>query len=156
MIILIEGPINAGKTTISRLLSETIPNTAHVKVDDLRHFVSWMSLEDAIPFALENAACVTTNFVRAGLHVIIDYPLDQDDYDFLYTQFQQLNTPVYCFTLRPNLDVNLTNRGKRILTDRERRRIREQHQSRQGIPAVGYKIDNSAQTVQNILDILNV
>ena len=160
MIILIEGPINAGKTTVSQCLRKMIPNTAHVEVDDLRHFVTWMPLEEAIPLALANAACVTVNFVQAGLHVVLSYPLGQEDYNFLKTQFEPLNTPIHCFTLRPTLEVNLTNRGTRALTDHERARIKSQHQTRASESPIGTLIDNSTQTpeetAQQIVDMTGI
>lgn len=42
MVIIINGPINSGKTTLAKILWEKIPNTAHVEVDKIREFIDWM------------------------------------------------------------------------------------------------------------------
>ncbi len=39
MIIFINGSINAGKTTIAKILAEKIPQTANVEIDELRNFI---------------------------------------------------------------------------------------------------------------------
>ena len=63
--IFISGPINAGKTTVSRLLARGLPGTAHVEGDALRHFVGWMSLEESIPITLANLADVSRKSFRS-------------------------------------------------------------------------------------------
>ena len=80
VIILLNGPINAGKTTVAREITALLPNTAHVEVDVLGEFVPFLSLAEAIPINLENAAAVTRNLVRRGFNVVLTYPLGQADH----------------------------------------------------------------------------
>ncbi len=146
MIVLLNGSINAGKTTVARVLTTLLPRTAHVEVDALREFVRFLPLAEAIPVSLENAAAVTRNLVRRGVHVVLTYPLGQEDYDYLLAQFADLATPVYTFTLSPQLEVALADRGERMLSAHERRRIREQYADGRHCPPFGVCIDNTAQT----------
>ena len=146
MIVLLNGSINAGKTTVARALMTLLPRTAHVEVDALREFVRCLPLAEAIPVSLENAAAVTRNLVRRGFHVVLTYPLGQEDYDYLLAQFADLATPVYTFTLSPQLAVALADRGERTLSAHERRRIREQYADNRHCPRFGVCIDNTAQT----------
>src|SRR5690349_15047500 len=146
MIILLNGSINAGKSTVSKRLCEMLPGTAHVEVDSLRDFIAWMPLEESIPINIEAAIAVTKVFVRHGLNVVFSYPLRPEDYDVILREFAKLDVPVHCVTLRPRLEVSLTNRGTRQLTDWERSRIRYHYETGLNDPDVGVTIDNSAQS----------
>ncbi len=132
MIILLSGSINAGKTTVSKQIVRLLPRTAHVEVDSLREFIAWMTLAEAIPLNLQNAAAVTRNFVAYGLNVVLSYPLTQDDYDYLVRELAPLGVPIHCVTLNPDPAVVLTNRGTRELTEWENQQnpipLRDGHQ----------------------------
>ena len=61
MILLLNGSINAGKTTVSQQIKTLLPRTAHVEVDSLHEFVRVDAAGgQAIPLNLQNAAAVTT------------------------------------------------------------------------------------------------
>ncbi len=146
MIILLNGSINAGKTTVSKHLREMLPRTAHVEVDSLREFIDWMPLEESIPINIEAAIAATKVFVRRGLNVVFSYPLRPEDYEIILREFTGLDVPVHCVTLRPRLEVSLADRGTRQLTEWERQRIRYHYNTRLNDPGFGAIIDNSAQS----------
>ncbi|HEX9004205.1 MAG TPA: hypothetical protein VGB07_30105 [Blastocatellia bacterium] len=146
MIILLNGSINAGKTTVSKRLCCLLPRAAHVEVDSLRDFIGWMPLEESIPINIEAAIAVSKVFVRHGLNVVFSYPLRPEDYEVILREFGELHVPVHCVTLRPRLEVSLTNRGTRQLTDWERSRIQYHYETRLNDPGVGFILDNSAQS----------
>jgi len=146
MILLLNGSINAGKSTVSKRLCELLPRTAHVEVDSLREFISWMPLEESIPINIEAAIAVTKVFVRQGLNVIFSYPLRPEDYELILRELAELGAPIYGVTLRPRLEVSLTNRGARQLTDWERSRIPYHYETKLNEPEFGIIIDNSEQT----------
>jgi len=146
MIILLNGSINAGKSTVSKRLCEMLPRTAHVEVDSLREFISWMPLEESIPINIETSIAVTKVFVRRGLNVIFSYPLRPEDYKIILGDFAELGVPVHGVTLRPRLEVSLTNRGTRQLNDWERSRIPYHYETNLNQPDFGIVIDNSEQS----------
>jgi len=146
MIILLNGSINAGKSTVSKRLCEMLPQTAHVEVDDLRNFIAWMPLEESIPVNIEAAIAVTRVMVRRGLNVVFSYPLRPEDYKAILDEFAELDVPVHCVTLRPRLEVSLTNRGTRQLTDWERSRIQYHYETGLNDPDMGIIIENSGQS----------
>lgn len=145
MVILINGPINAGKTTVSKAIARLLPNTAHVEVDDLGEFVRWMPLAQSIPLNLENAAAVTSVFVRHGLNVVVSYPLSANDHAFLLERLSGLGRPVHTFNLAVPLEVLLADRGERLLEERERRRILEMRREGLLSPPFGVTVDNHGQ-----------
>ncbi len=159
MIILLNGSINAGKTTVSKQIVQMLPRTAHVEVDDLDDFIDWMPLLESIPLNLANAVAVTRNFVAFGLNVIVTSPLRQEDYDYLMHELQPLGVPIHCVTLDPSMEVALTNRGTRALTEWELRRIPQLYAEGIPTPAFGITINNAPQTpdetTQQILEMVN-
>ncbi|MFZ2500701.1 MAG: hypothetical protein WAW90_01805 [Minisyncoccia bacterium] len=146
MIIFLNGSINAGKSTVAKLLTKELPNTALVEIDAFHEMIDWMPIDQSIPLNLENAVSVITNFAKRNLNVIIPYPLSQKNYDFLMENLKDLNVDIRVFTLAPQLEKVLTNRGARELSDLEKERI--QHHYDIGIPSptFGEVIDNTGQT----------
>ena len=71
MIIFLNGSINAGKSTVAKLLAKELPNTALIEIDTLREMISWMPIDKAIPLNLKNAVSVIRNFAEEGLDVIV-------------------------------------------------------------------------------------
>lgn len=152
--ILVSGPINAGKTTVSRLLARRLSRTAHVEGDTLRHFASWMTLHESLPITLASLADVSRNFLRAGVEVVVDYLLSAEDHASLVAALEPEASAVYSFVLAPPLHVALRERG-RPLDAWERARIRELYDQRVHEPGFGISLDtgelSAEQTVAEIL-----
>ena len=160
MIIFINGSINSGKSTVSKLLAEKLPNTALIEVDRFHECIEWMPIDQAVPLNLENAISVIRNFVNRGLNVIVSYPLLQENYNMLMGNLEPLRQKVFVFTLSPLLEVTLSNRGGRELTEEEKKRIQYHYSIGINKPDFGVIIDNSHQTptktVESILDALDL
>ncbi len=146
MIIFLNGSINAGKSTVAKLLIKELSNSALLEIDALREMIGWMPIDQAVPINLENALSVIRNFSKRGFNIIVPYPLSQKNYDYMIAGLKDLNTEIYVFTLAPKLDKVLTNRGSRELVEQEKERI--EYHYRIGIPKpnFGKIIDNSEQT----------
>ncbi|MFH2004259.1 MAG: hypothetical protein ABIK27_05930 [Bacteroidota bacterium] len=156
MIIFINGSINAGKSTVAKLLVKELPNTALVEIDVFHEMISWMPIEQSIPLNLENAVSVITNFVRKNLNVIIPYPLSQKNYHYMMENLKDLNTAIHIFTLAPQLEKVLTNRGAREINEWEQERIKHHYAIGIQNPAFGEVIDNTNQTPEETAEyILN-
>lgn len=145
MIIFLNGSINSGKSTVAKLLVKELPNTALVEIDVFHEMIDWMPIEKSISLNLENAVSVITNFAKKNLNVIIPYPLSQKNYDYLMENLKDLNTDIRVFTLAPQLEKVLTNRGTRELSDWERERIKHHYAIGIPSPSFGEIIDNSEQ-----------
>ena len=91
MIIFLNGSINAGKTTVAKLLANKIPDTAIVEIDSLRAMIEWMPIEKAVPINLENTISVIKNFTKRNLNIVVPYPLSQKNYDFVVNELKDIN-----------------------------------------------------------------
>lgn len=143
MLIVLNGSINAGKTTTSKMICQLLPGTAHVEVDALRDFIAWMPLEESIPINLASAVAVTKVFLKHGLNVVFSYPLRAEDHAWLLRQF---DVPVHFITLRPPMEISQQQRGARLLSDWEVARIAYHYQTEGANPDLGMVIDNSQMT----------
>lgn len=157
MIILINGSINSGKSTIARKLADKIPSSTVLEIDVLRNFIKDVPLNEAIPINLENAITLTKNFVKHNFNVIIPYPLSQKSYDFLAKGFKDTKQKIYTFTLNPKIEIALSDRGSR--RDKwETERIKYHYKIKINNPDFGNIIDNSNQapeeTAAQILELI--
>lgn len=143
--LLLNGSINAGKTTLAKALQVLLPRLAHVEVDTLNALLpeSGLNLEERIPLNLRNAALVAHTFLDAGLPVVVTYPLYADDYTALSDALAPY--PVHAYTLAPPLEIALTNRGFRALSAWEKDRIRHHYATGIPRPSFGVVLDNSDQ-----------
>jgi len=154
MIIFINGSINAGKSTVAKLLAKNLENTALVEIDVLRDMIGWMLIDQAIPINLENAISVIKNFVKRELNVIVPYPLSQKNYEYVVDCLKDIDVKKYFFTLAPCLEKAVTNRGTRELDDWERERIAHHYNIGIPNPSFGEIIDNSDQTPEETVKLI--
>lgn len=154
MIIFLNGSINAGKSTVAKILAKEMENTALLEIDAFHEMIEWMPIDKAVPINLENALSVIRNFVKRELSVIVPYPLSQKNYDFMMSGLKDLEIDIHIFTLAPRLEKVLINRGTRELTEQEKERIKHHYDIGIPNPTFGEIIDNSDQTPQETADYI--
>jgi uridine kinase len=154
MIILINGSINSGKTTVSRLLVQKLERTAHIEVDSLREFIRFMPLKESIPTNLQNAGLVASNLLKKGINVVISYPLSKQNLDYLLEHIEKLDQEVFFFTLNPDLESITQNRGDRELDAEEVDRIRVQYGKGINKPDFGVVLDTTNMTAGKTADTI--
>ncbi len=157
-IININGPINSGKSTISKLLTNALPKALFIEVDDL------LSDEEEKKLGLyrETAWAERTRRLATMLkeekekqnyqNIIFAYPIAENLYNE-WKSFADEATTFINITLAPKLEVCLQNRGSRELKEWEVARIKQMYQE-------GYNkrefadliIDNSTQPSKETLD----
>ncbi|MEI6835546.1 MAG: hypothetical protein WCK59_01820 [Candidatus Falkowbacteria bacterium] len=159
MIIFINGSINSGKSTVAKLVADSLGNTALLEIDSLREFISWLPIKQAIPLNLINAVSVINNFLKNKIDVIVPYPLSQANYDFFLQELKDYQSSIFAFTLSPKLEVALSNRGTRNLDEAEKERIKYHYSIGIPKPDFGIILDNSLETPEvtaaKILKIIN-
>lgn len=146
MIIFINGSINSGKSTVAKILADKLGKTALVEIDNLRAFIEWMPLDQAISISLDNAVSVIKNFVKSNINVIVPYPVSNKNYEYIIKELEKYKDIIEVFTLSPKLEVVLKNRGTRELSDFEKERIKYHYSIGIQNPDFGAIIDNSNET----------
>lgn len=146
MIIFISGSINSGKSTLAKILAKKIPSTAHIEVDNLREFISFMPLDQSIPINLENTISIIKNFSQNKINSIVTYPLSEKNYNLLTEKLKDLNEKIYVFTLNPNIESISNNDRGRNLTDWEKERIKYHYEIGINNPSFGIAINSTNQT----------
>ncbi len=154
MIIFINGPINSGKSTVAKLLSEKLKRSALVEIDNLHSFIAWMEIDEAVPINLENAVAVIKNFAKRGLDVIVPYPLSLKNYDYIMENIKGLDERIYVFTLNPKKGKALSDTKERKLNDWEKNRIEYHYKIGINAPSFGKIIDNTDQTPEETVSAI--
>jgi hypothetical protein len=142
VVIYLNGPINAGKSTVGKLLIEMIPRSVLIEIDDLSAPVG-MSLEESIKPLLSDAAMLAAEWHRRGFSPIVVWPISEQDHAEFVARLSAVGAVVRTFTLAPKLEIALSNRGSRELTEWERSRIRYHYAQGIHCPSFGTVVDNS-------------
>ncbi len=145
--------MNSGKSTTAKILVSKLPRTAHI--EKLRQFIEWMTIEESVPYNIENIISLTRNFVSLGqLNVVISYPVSNENFLKISERLGDLGTDIYAFTLAPALEKAITNRGTRELKDWEIEQIKKTYAENFHQPDYGVIIDNSEQTPEQTVEIM--
>lgn len=162
-IVNINGPINSGKTTVSKILVNLLPKAAFIEVDEL------LSDKEQISLKLDFKAGITERLKRFDTevkkhiasnnydYIIFAYPMNALNYSLWKKMVE--NNSLVCITLSPSLENCLKNRGTRDLTAFEVNRIKEMYRQEYHCPSNADLIvynDNQTpeQTAQEIFAFL--
>lgn len=122
-VVFVNGPVNTGKTTVGKHLAARLAGARFLDGDD--HGSAAEGLIDRIRAAQD--------FIAAALeevdapYLVVAYPLRHEDYGMFTDICRRRGLPFLVVTLAPPLDVALSNRGRRHLTDAERRRVADMY-----------------------------
>lgn len=147
-LIILNGNINAGKSTIGNLLTCAMSRTVHLEVDQLHHFLEQVEGDEKWDCAVQLSAHLAALLLKNRLNVVYSYPLRIEDYDVILRGVSAQKPTVQAITLAPPLEVIRTNRGRRELTPRQKKRI---YTIRIDTPPWGIQIDNGYQTPKETL-----
>ena len=160
LILNINGPMNSGKSTVSKILVKLLPNATFIEVDEL------MSDEEQEKLGLSlqqgwrerhkrlNAKLLELKMSREFKTVIFAYPIADNTYlDWKALEDEEIH--FLNITLAPSLEKCLKNRGTRELTDWERNRIQEMYEEGyQNRPYSDFIINNDNQTPEETVEII--
>lgn len=123
-VIHINGPINSGKSTLSRALAGSLPEASFIDGDD-------HDAPDDAPLGVRIEAALRRIEMEIateqGRYLVVAYPLDGADYERLKAAADMRGARFLVLTLAPPLEVALTDRGQRALSSEEKRRIVEMY-----------------------------
>ena len=159
-IVNINGPINSGKSTVSKLLIKKIDNSLFVEVDDLlsdeEQEALGLYMEAGWDERTRRLNILVNEYKKTKQYdmIVFAYPISQNLYEE-WKSFEDETTSFVNITLAPSLDVCLKNRGERELEEWEINRIKKMYDE-------GYHkrdfadliIDNSKQTPKETVEVI--
>lgn len=155
MLIFISGSINSGKTTTSRLLAKKLGWTL-INVDDLTDNVSGFDIYKHLDLAMDLAIQAINKASSKNKNIVANFVIRKEDYE----RFEhEVNVhPQIFITLSPKINVAQSQRGDRVLTEWEIKRIKKHYNDGIASPDYGLVIDNSnlsvEETVNKIMSIV--
>lgn len=160
LILNINGPMNAGKSTVSKILVEKLQKATFIEVDELLSDAE----QTALGLSLEegwrerhkrlNEKLSALKASREYETVIFAYPIAEKSYCDWMAMTDEA-TRFINITLAPSLDECLRNRGTRELDDWERNRIRQMYdEGYQHRPYADFIINNGPLTPDETADII--
>jgi hypothetical protein len=124
IVICLNGPINAGKSTIGRVLAGMLPDAEFIEGDD-------HGIPEGVPFEemIERATAWLAGLIaeKQRAFLVIAYPLRPEDFALLREACAKRGARLFVVTLAPPMELALKDRGDRKLDDEERARIREMY-----------------------------
>jgi adenylate kinase family enzyme len=155
MLIFISGSINAGKTTTSKLLAKRL-GWSYINVDDLTDKVEGFDIYTHLDLAMDLAIEAINTATDAGKDIVANFVIRKEDYARFEHEIHA--QPQIFITLSPSLKVAQSQRGSRVLTEWEIKRIKAHYDDGIANPEYGYIIDNSSlapeETVDKIMQII--
>ena len=152
LILNINGPMNAGKSTVSKKLVKMLDKACFIEVDELMSDEEQDALGLSMPQGwvercrrLEN---ILQDYIKTRPFetVVFAYPISDNTYK-TWSSFPNKDVRFLNVTIAPRLEVCLQNRGVRTLSAAERKRIEQMYQEGyQNRPYADFVINNEKQT----------
>lgn len=160
LILNINGPINSGKTTVSKILVNLLLKAVFIEVDELMSDAE----QEKLGLSLKEGWAERKKRLDEKLYslkqrkefetVIFAYPITEESYQ-KWSGLADETTRFINITLAPSLEECLKNRGTRELTDWERNRIQQMYEEGyQHRPYSDFIINNDNQTSEETAEII--
>lgn len=161
LILNVNGPINAGKSTVCKILADMLPRVLFIEVDEL------LSDKEQEAKGLDFRAGIAERLDRLDKkiaeeqqgwrydYLVFAYPMSEKNFERWQSCFVTADCRFAAVTLACDLEICLTNRGTRELSEWEKQRIKEMYQKGYQKPkGTDLIIDNSKQTPQETAAII--
>ncbi|MDD4556160.1 MAG: hypothetical protein PHE89_02365 [Alphaproteobacteria bacterium] len=166
LILNINGTINSGKSTVSKILQTKIPNALFIEVDELisedEVVFKNLSFHEGILERLNRLDSKIEDLKQSKTYdvIIFAYPLVKSNYD-RWQKLADTQAKICYITLSPTLETCLKNRGTRELNTWEINRIKEMYEQNYHQPKeTDFLIKNDEQspeeTAHHILEFLTL
>ncbi len=149
MLIFISGSINSGKTTASKLLARKL-GWAYINVDDLTDKVDGFDIYKHLDLAMDLAIQAINKADAKNENIVANFVVRQEDYKRFETEITA--HPKIFITINPGLEIAQSQRGDRVLTDWEIKRIKAHYDDGIAKPEYGYIVDSSSLTPEETVD----
>lgn len=155
----INGSINSGKTTITKLICNNNINTINIELDTISDFCENIDIDKKLMYVIQDGLCIANNWLNRGYFPILNWPLYGKEMEFMIEFSKEIQVVPIVVTLTPKKEIVKSIRKNRKLDDWELNRIDYMYDICQiQNPKYGITIDNSFltehETYQEILNYL--
>lgn len=140
MVIFINGSMNSGKTTVGKLLASRL-GYEFLDFDDISEAMANFDLGKDLSKVFKTGIKRINDLVSDGKNVVAVFVVRRKDYEKLIAEF---NGEIKFVTLAPRLEVAITNRGDRDLSDWHKERVKYHYETGIANPDFGMIVDNSS------------
>jgi guanylate kinase len=138
----ISGSINSGKSTVAKILGKDL-KMAVIELDTLSTFVeNFLSFEVYLKLNYEIVSEIVDIYNKRGYGAIVVYPLGEEKYLELKKNLDNFQI----FILDPTLQVALSERGERKLSEQEKERIKYHYSKNIHKPSFGIRLETKNST----------
>jgi predicted kinase len=150
VLVILNGPINSGKSTLAKLLTNKISNMVNVEVDAIRELVP---IQGSIGWEISFKAAVALVkcFLKEELDIVFTYHISKKDYEYIINEVRDMNVKVYAFTLKPTKESILSKSRKRLLSNYLVNKLQATYDSKKYDGSYGKIIDSTNQTPEQTL-----
>ncbi len=146
-IVLINGPVNAGKTTVAQILADKLENCSYYDADQESRKHQTKEMPELIECVMRYLTESGLKSASIGHDVILSGVVYEGDFNEMKAAYEANGHDFYTIVLSPSEEVCANDRGDRILSNWERTRIRDMYEKGYQKPDFAdYIIDNSEQT----------
>jgi hypothetical protein len=126
-VLFLNGPINSGKSTIGKILSQQLKDAVFLEGDEVvsKEDLSFQQWTVATVMTATLKACELAHELKLP---IIAFPLRDSDWKIISKLCDHAGVAPICITLDPGQDIALSARSGRELTVKEKERIQEMYQ----------------------------
>ena len=149
----ISGSINSGKSTVAKALGKQL-KMAVIELDTLSTFVEdFLGFEEYLKLNYEIFSEMVETYNNRNIGVIIVYPLGEKKYEEIKNKLDNFTI----FTLDPSLEVVLSDRGGRKLTEWEKDRIKYHYEQNIHNSSFTVRIDTKDKSTDaTVSEIINI
>ncbi|MFA5258496.1 MAG: AAA family ATPase [Candidatus Pacearchaeota archaeon] len=167
-LVIIDGPMGAGKSTVSKLIHKKIKYSALLSLDRIKHIISGVKVDDLehLQLASEIGAVMTKEYLKRGKNVIVEKAFTKEEYlkDFL-KQVNYQHSEIFIYQIEAPLKLRIERVKGRdspegIKTKPTLKKIKKNHENYNNFKYKNAKIFDSSrltaiQIVNQILKDLN-
>jgi len=119
-LIIIDGPIGSGKTTVSKILHKKLKRTALISLDRLKRLISDFRRgnHDDIQLASDIGVAMTKEYLKQGFNVIVEKAFSRSEYVKDFTKIaKNRNIKLLVYQLEAPLEIRIYRVGERDLPE---------------------------------------
>lgn len=114
-LIIIDGSMGAGKTTVANLLHKTLKRTALISLDKLKRIVSFyeMDSKEHLQLASDLGVAMTNEYLKKEINVIVEKAFTREEYLKSFIKSIKNKPNLYIYQIEVPLEIGLSRVKKR-------------------------------------------